>query len=239
MKININYILGSLIIGVCLIIAALIFSSNGSLNLAPIFNKKLTCSRTERYDNPPEFDRALSLIQQRGQENKGNDQITPLVPCIAVIYDDTRDKEGAEGYFIFGSDDIKDNYYPIYIDKSYKEADDYINAILLVHEITHVAQYINEINDKNELTCVKKESKAFLNQYAFIGLLTQEEKLLLRSRVNTSENPQIFSIELGDQFLKESMAYCGEDFSCFSVQMSDHFTDMVESSSYYKEQCSL
>ena len=115
------------------------------------------CTRIERWENKPQYDRALSLIQQRIQESieldKGTDGDTAftnfppdLVNCIFIKEEDIDDKSGIEGYFALDNNEIKNNYFPITVDKDYKEADDIVTALLIAHEMAHIKRYDYLVN---------------------------------------------------------------------------------------------
>ncbi len=157
--------------------------------------KLVTCTRTSRLDNDPQYDRALSFIQQRINENlKRYQQSTmhlfkyfspELVNCIKIKEVQTDNPDDFEGYFVFNGEDIKDDYYPIVVNSKYLKSDDTLIALLLSHEMTHVQQYIDAKNNKANLSCIDKEVEAFLAQHRFfVSVLNSEENNLMLSRIH-------------------------------------------------------
>src|SRR3989344_6440533 len=153
------------------------------------------CTRTERWENKPQYDRALSLIQQRIQESieldKGTDGATAftnfppnLVNCIFIKEEDIDDKSGIEGYFALDSSEIKNNYFPITIDKDYKEADDIVTALLIAHEMAHVQQFLvgTPMSPRNE--CLRAEADAFVTQWMMFGTLSLTDCVMINNFSN-------------------------------------------------------
>ncbi|MBI4039137.1 hypothetical protein HY384_04230 [Candidatus Daviesbacteria bacterium] len=212
---------------------------NGSLA-----DSKYKCTRTERYDNPPEFDRALSLINQRGTEyirkNNITANLTNLTPCVVVKYTDVKNTIGAEGYFIFGDKEANANYLPVYVDNSYKETDDLITALLLKHEITHAYQFIRALNGENDLSCMDKEAEAFLSQSLFISQLNDEELRSLIYRIDNEPNlhPQLQLVSSFNQVSDYATNQCGSDKNCFLDVYIKKIRDMVYANPFYQKQCS-
>ncbi len=206
--------------------------------------KEIKCTRTERYKNPPEFDRALSLINQRALEysSKNNMSHSIITPCIIVKYTNmsTSDTD-AEGYFIFGDKDMNQNYLPIYVDKKYQSTDDLITALLLVHEITHAGQYMDSLNGKNKLSCLDKEVQAFLHQANFIAQLNDEERNSIWYRIlhgsDSNLNPQLYLVKQFSFIETDARKVCKNDSKCFSDQYTEGIKEMVYANQTYQEQC--
>lgn len=164
------------------------------------------CTRTTRLDNKPVYDRALSLIhekyttwEQGGKSNFGTWYFFPsqLVNCVKVVDGNVRNTTEAEGYFVFNDTAIKDNYFPITVDKDYSDADDIINALLLVHEITHVRQYLDSLNNEDQLSCIDKEVEAFDAAYNFYRWQFGETEKTLKLRMQYDEDlhPQLQTLK--------------------------------------------
>lgn len=205
--------------------------------------KKIICTRTTRLENEPQYDRALSLIYQRVFEGIGTKYKyfpAELANCIKIIEEKTDISSDIEGYFILNNENIKHNYYPIVVSSRYQNADDVVIALLLVHEMNHVQQYINTQNGSAPLSCVDNEIESFLAQRDFWPLLNSEERQSLLSRYHSDESlhPQIevlFSM-LGT--LSESK--CDFiDFKCGATYIRNKLKKIITSNSYYKEQCDL
>ncbi len=205
---------------------------------------KYKCTRTERYNNPPEFDRALSLINQRSteyiQKNNITSDLTMITPCVVVKYSDVKNRIGAEGYFIFGGEEANANYLPVYVDNSYKETDDLITALLIKHEITHAYQFIRALNGEEDSSCMDKEVEAFLSQSLFISQLNDEELKSLFYRIDNEAklHPQLQLVNDFTEVSDYSTRKCGDNKDCFLEEYIKKITDMVYSNPYYQKQCS-
>jgi len=232
-----------------------------SLTTTDETTKVVGCTRTTRLENKPVYDRALSLIQEKystwekgGESNKGTFYFFPsqLVNCIKVVEGNVRDTTEAEGYFIFNDTEIKDNYFPITVDKDYSEADDIVNSLLLVHEITHVRQYLDSLNNKQQLSCLDSEVEAFDAGYNFYRWQFGEtgKSINLRIQYDLELNPQLQIIKtISDYFLSSKFVSLTE--LCKGESPSDTCSDritanrrqkikaVVSQDGYYMKQCKL
>lgn len=219
---------------------------------------EIGCNRTSRLENKPAFDRALSLIEERYKmweesgENIGSWYFFPsqLVNCIQIVEEDLNNNSGLEGYFIFNGEDIKNNYFPIVVDKGYKYSDESVNSLLLVHEITHVHQYLNSLNNNDELSCIDKEVDAFYAQFKFYGIQFSESRKSIDLRIENDEDlhPQLQMISeiknLLFETFKEFRDYClygdgKNDKNCVDDYRKKEIKDMLLKNDYYKEQCKI
>lgn len=174
------------------------FSKIPNTESQPVNKEKpnsISCTRTTRLDNLPQYDRALSLIQQRLVVNlrkfKYNNRAIftsfppELTNCIKVVEEESTQLNDFEGYFKFNGSDIKSDYYPIVVNSKYVESDDVLIALLLTHEITHVQQYLDSINNIKSFSCVDGEVEAFLASRRFyITGLNDEENRSVRNRID-------------------------------------------------------
>lgn len=155
----------------------------------------LGCTRKTRLDNLPQYDRALSLIQQRLIVNqkrfKYNNRalftlfLPELTNCIKVVEKPFLKKDDFEGYFTFNGKDIKNNYYPIVVNSKYEQADDVLITLLLAHEMTHVQQYIDSVNRIKTYSCLDSEVDAFMaSRQFYISGLNNEEMNAVSLRIN-------------------------------------------------------
>ncbi len=159
------------------------------------YTNNVGCTRTTRLDNKPQYDRALSLIQQRIEEhNNGykskDDQsyfkyFTPeLVNCVKIIDEDPEKRDDFEGYFVLNSKEIKPDYYPIIVNSKYLESDDIGIVLLLSHELTHVQQYIDANNNKKKISCLDNEANAFMaTRIFYIYGLNFQETAIVEDRI--------------------------------------------------------
>lgn len=207
--------------------------------------KRYFCDRNQRYDNPPEFDRVLSLIDQRIREKGTHKEqdFLKIIPCISVKYADIKSIGGnAEGYFLFGGPGISYNYLPVYVDNSYHEVDDLVTAFLLVHEMTHAYQYTLSLNNANKFDCYKKEEQAFSNQMAFLGYLNKEEFTALYARASFPQDKQsqIQLIRYFFQYHSDAINYCSstqDNESCISEFDNNQISLMVRQNPVYQKLC--
>lgn len=224
---------------------------------------RLICDRTTRLENEPSIDRALSLISERMEYSGGKDPFPPqLINCIKVEIKNIKNETGAEGYFDGSNEDIKSNYFPIVIDDwGNFFADDLSTALLLVHEITHVQQYIDRYNfgvdpayadsplkilsKMTKSKCLDNEVFAYKNQLFFTLKLKEEEQKSLNYRVMADEHP-IPQIELlgSLQSAFQDFSYadsCEEKFDvdCVDRSINIKIYDALRDSGVYDEQCSV
>lgn len=227
-----------------------ISETNDVVEIAETFSP--ICTRTERFANKPQYDRALSLIRQRIEESidldKGTDDATAfdrfppeLVNCIYVKEEDIDNGSGVEGYFTINDTEIKNNYFPITVDKDYKESDDIVTALLLAHEMTHVQQYLDgtPINSRNE--CLRSEADAFVTQWMLFGNLSIEEMVSVNARIEKNDflHPQLSMIanirELSQKYALPACGFMSRDCSreVLKVQMFKVLFD----DEFYRKQC--
>jgi hypothetical protein len=224
----------------------------------------LICNRTTRLENDTNIDRALSLIYERLTEYGEDDSFFPpqLINCMKVEVKNIKNETGAEGYFDENSEYIKSNYFPIVIDDwGNFFADDLSTALLLVHEITHVQQYIDrynfgvdpEISDTlvgqyaSKMTkskCLDNEVFAYKNQLKFTLKLKDEEKKSIDYRILADENlhPQLEILK----YLKDSLADLSirnscetYDTDCINRQIHIKIYNLLRDSGKYNEQCNV
>lgn len=186
---------------------------NPKINVKKENNNLIGCTRKSRLDNLPQYDRALSLIQQRLIVNlkrfKYNNRAIftyfppELTNCIKVIEETPDKSNNFEGYFKFNGNDIKHDYYPIIVNSKYVESDDALIALLLTHEMTHVQQYIDSVNKIKTFSCIDGEVNAFLAEERFyISGLNDEENRSVLTRINEAlDNKETgFSLEYPNPF---------------------------------------
>lgn len=164
--------------------------------------KIISCTRTTRLENKPVYDRALSFIGEKyslwdkeylnGEESYSYFP-SQLVNCIKINEGNLRNTTGGEGYFIFNGDEIKENYFPITVDQDYSYNDEAVNALLLIHEITHVQQYIDSFNKGIKLSCLDMEVDAFYTQLRFYSFQFPETRKSMDLRIQNDKdlNPQL------------------------------------------------
>lgn len=217
--------------------------------------KTISCTRTTRLENKPAYDRALSLIQERVVQQYTGQKFdyfpSELTNCIKIEEQKSENMSGLEGYFIFNDEKIKDNYYPIVVSSSYIFVDDITTALLLSHEITHVQQYIDSLNKKNELSCVEKEVNAFMSQMGLYLELNSEENSSVYYRLKNDNHlhPQIKMIDnmiqagkKGNCFSKSNTKdqnYFSNVLECQDKYMRQGLREIISKDEDYKKQCNL
>jgi len=214
--------------------------------------KTVSCTRTTRLENEPQYDRALSLIQQRVDENnkwwdKYGEKIdnrfryfsSELVNCIKITEESIKESTGIEGYFTFNSKDIKKDYYPITVSSDYHFADDVETALLLSHEMTHVQQYIDTLNGKNALSCIDSEINAFTSQLDFYPILNSEEGSSIYYRIQNDENLHSQLQILNAMMTINRNSDCRFDKDCLDKNLTSKLRKMLIDDSYYQKQCGI
>lgn len=209
-------------------------------------NKTLICERKIPYKMEPEFERALSLLNQRSKSISLHGYDT-ILNCIDIQYGDLQEIE-AEGVFLFDNNSTKDDL-KIIVDKRYKSYDDILTMLLLSHEIVHASQFLH----KSTLDCYEKEIQAFTIQIQTFPLLNSEEIESVYYRVNN--NPEKNSAYLGLHYLftinTNANKICGGPMSqvdvdsmkyskfndCFFGNRDKMISEMVRNSSGYQKQC--
>lgn len=215
------------------------------------------CTRNTRLENAPQYDRALSLIQQRIDDNeKWCDKYcetedyemklrfhhfpASLTNCIKII--EEKIDGGTEGYFTFHSENIKPNFFPITIDKSYKFADDTLTALLITHEMTHVQQYLDSLKGNDLLSCRDKEVEAFISQIDFYPNLSNEEINSVRLKMNEEKedkHPQVAMLKAMIEINRDGTCPLFADDECSQKHLRNELFKLITDESIYRHQCKL
>lgn len=249
------------VIGGLILIAVLYFSSkpNNNLPITQEAKQETTpakCTRTTPYPKLPEFERALSLINQRVSQYYTNPQDKGFGNCLNIQYSDLkRFGDNAEGIFVLDRSVSSPNNLMIYVDNSYRNNDDVLTAILLVHEITHVGQYYDYlVNDKSLKPCMEQEIEAFQTQFEFLKTLNEEERNSIFGRLNIwtmgsyiasdpnkqLTNPALINLsQMVAIFLNAAKYRCKMEPTCTLNLTAQGIRDMVEKSPEYKKQCNM
>ena len=225
------------------------------------------CSRSDPYKNSPEFERGLSLLYQRieenpkapyvsAQERQTMDLILKIRNCLNIQYGETN--KNTEGYFIFDQDSKTDNL-KIFVSKKNSGYDDALTALLLTHEVTHAAQFVNQKINGVEISCIDKEVEAIKMELQLIRFFNDEEQRSLGSRVNSEEEQERMGYSREDSSLTgirelfeinvNTGSECSDisgnsDFSkqlkedCVDRSKTKYIKKLVMENPYYQEQCS-
>ncbi len=195
--------------------------------------KPITCIRNTGYDMPEEFKRALSLIAQRSiQADTARSRIwgsfvSDAENCLNIQYAKSSDNiSDAEGMFVFAPSQSMEKF-DIIVSPKYKAKDDLLTAILLIHEIVHVRDFINDQNSGGSTGCFETEANAFSTQNYFASILNQEEMDSINSRVLTRTSDEA-----------QQILYV---FSSIPKFKGDNYNEkalnFVKASPAYQEQC--
>ncbi|RJQ35784.1 hypothetical protein C4559_06435 [Candidatus Microgenomates bacterium] len=214
-------------------------SSNDSKmidNTSLITNENINeCSRKTPYEMTPEFIRALSIIDQRA----GMDNWNSFKNCLNIQYKNLKVKyPNTEGVFLFDKSVSAPNSLQIYVDTTYQNYDDYLTAVLLIHEITHADQFYHN----SSKSCIEKEVSAFFNELALFLKLNEEERNSLFSRMRKPNAiPPVQSLDNLTDFLIPSSKFCqrqtGLNNECWRNKTHELIRNMVTNSIYYQQQC--
>lgn len=212
------------------------------------------CSRSYPYEIPSEFDRALNLIAQRLQVEQHSDSYYGYAynfrNCLDIQYSDILNNDkGAEGVFLQGNSSLQD--LKILVKPEYKSYDDLTIATLLIHELTHVGQFVSEQETDKKLDCYSKEAEAFTTQSILLSQLNNEERRSIYARIkdNLNINPAFPIILLLDEKTGESYNACSklkiennltqEQFNeCVWTGTKNQLELEVKQNTYYQNQCS-
>jgi hypothetical protein len=205
-------------------------------SISPTQKPVILCSRNSPYKLNPEFERGISLLYQRIEENPKapyvSDQekqtmsvLKQIRNCLDVKYknptptnlvdkyypESTKKLEdNTEGYFVFDPNSTIDDL-KIYVDNRYQEYDDALTALLLAHEVTHAVQLVDyKVNNKS-ISCVEKEVNALKMELQLVRFFNDEEKQSLSARVDADEK-RVIKTNVDSLSLKENSAYTNIKF---------------------------
>lgn len=212
------------------------------------------CNRANPYILPNEFTRSLDLISQRlGIDEYAQGTLYQTAfnfrNCINVRYAETANEiVGAEGMFLLTDPTLQN--LEIIVDPRYKEYDDITISTLLIHEVTHAGQYINDIINGTEKECYDAEAEAFTAQAYFLNQLNKEEYRSVNTRVidDITANPQFETLvqisEIQSQVydscinLKANGIMTDDQFnSCYWDGTKNKIREFIVSEGIYEDQC--
>lgn len=214
----------------------------------------VTCHRMQPYSIEDEFGRSLNHIAQRLSITDNSNTYLSLAfqnrNCININYDEGRNVIGnAEGVFIENDPTIQN--LSIMLSPDYATLDDLSLSLILIHEMSHVGQYINSINTKTEVDCFDNEAEAFMTQAIYYNSFNSEERrsIYARLRDNIELNPSIPIILLFEEHGAEVHKSCSlikttnlltdEQFNqCYWDGLRNKILNDIKSSEYYIQQCS-
>lgn len=222
------------------------------ISFLDITKSTIRCNRSQAYEIPREFTRALDLIAQRldieNIYNPNYGEAFNFRNCLNIQYSDDASEYDFEGAFLTNSED--DNLQ-ILLSPSYKSYDDLSIATILIHELTHVGHELNwRQGTHDKLSCFKEEAEAFTMQSLFLNQLNDEELRSIYARISedAERNPAL-SILLGVQektnnaiivcsYLREDESLPEQEFNqCIWDETSKLLEEEIRKSDVYKEQC--
>lgn len=210
-------------------------SESQQITTNPAVSQVSACTRTVSYEMPPEFGRAISIIKQKMTSD--DSFLNKFENCLNVQYDQLKNQnEGPEGVFMFDRAVSSPDSLKILVDNSYKNEDDYMTAVLLVHEITHAKQFY----EGSDLSCVDKEVHAFWNEFLLLTNLNSGEKKSITARMYNPISLASLPIKALDNLIetiKVADAKCRGNKSCTQSESAELLKKQIESSPYYQEQC--
>lgn len=149
--------------------------------------------------------------------------------CIQMNYMSSKEEDDdLQAYFTFSKTSTPQEL-KILVSNKFKTQDDLLVAILLSHELHHVASYILGYppikieQDLAERKCFVNETAAFIRQLAFLNMLNNEEVSSLKHRLNDLSSSGI------------------KDLSSFLIitegKKREEIQKMIEEDQYYQAQC--
>jgi|GEM_PF-2247207 len=241
----------SILLIVCWLLSILLY---GLLVLRNIYEEAVSCNRPQSYAIDAEFERSLNHIAQRLNITDSLDSYLALAfqnrNCIDIQYDDTSLIVGtAEGVFIENDPTIQN--LKVLLSPKYKSLDDLSLSLVLVHELSHVGQYIDSINNKKEIDCFENEGEAFITQALYFSQLNDEERrsIYARLRDNLDLNSSFPIVLLFEEYNNEVYQSCSlirnsnlltdtQFNECYWEGFRNKILNDIKSSSYYIDQCS-
>lgn len=241
----------SVLLMLCWILSILFYFG---LKIRDTTNEILVCNKPQPYSMNSEFDRALNHIAQRMDiTDKTGTYLSVAFQnrnCINIQYDNENAVIGsAEGVFIENDPTIQN--LQILLSPTYQSLDDLSLSLVLVHELSHVGQYIDGINTDNENSCFDNEAEAFMTQAIYFNQLNEEERRSIYSRLrdNIELNPSFPIVllfeEHGSQVytscsaLKTTNLLTDEQFNnCYWEGLRNKILSDIKGSDYYIKQCS-
>lgn len=216
------------------------------------------CYRAKPYNNLPEFNRVISIIIQRFEQNAvtyGVAKADPFIEalksvnnCLDIRYADLT-KENADGFFLFDPNSSV-NDLKIIVDNSYINYDDLLTATLLIHELQHAEEFVNFKTTGFENTCVDKEINAFMREAILLGSFNLEEKKSISQRIanNPNANSAYRSLAyLTGDLSKNALKRCNinpyssslkdQEAVCYLREQQNLLREMITNNVFYQKQC--
>ncbi len=201
------------------------------------------CLRDKPYDNPPEFSRVLSLIQQRLDKDMSSKGMRlydfSFFNCLNIQYSDLSE---VEGMFLFDPNHSSLEKLDILVKNSYKENDDLLTAFLLSHEVYHAMNYLKKVNYGDKISCIDDEVDAFAFQLIFTQVLNTQEQQSISQRIYAGYYQSVVPLKMiSDLWIIKNNAdrYCGNNNDCYIKKLTTDIKSTITSNPYYQKQCGL
>jgi hypothetical protein len=244
------YRLTALLLGFCWVLGTAGVIIINSQNCVNCNSSTASCTKSTPYPRAPEFERAISLIEQRWQQRGGSFYVQPGIKnCLDIQYKDLSGLD-TEGYFVFDPSSTV-NDLKIYVDNSYQNNDDLLTAVLLAHEIQHANQFFQFKTYGQQQSCFDQEVDAFTQETTFIDTLNDQEKNSILARLNSrSEGMLVQTVRLF-QVISDSELTCGSLYvpssalgsinagytTCVQTDLKAKIAKLVTSDPGYQQQC--
>jgi len=210
------------------------------------------CQRATPYVLAPEINRALDLITQRLDiENNPGPYYARAFDyrnCLDIQYSDIATEMDLEGGFAI---DSPTESLQIVLNPQYKTYDDLSIATILIHELTHVGQELQQRETGEKLECYGQEADAFTAQSIFLNQLHEEERrsIFARLREDVDLNPALGIVLSVEEKTQESVNACTQLKEANSLTETQYnecvwtgtrnkMEEEVKNSETYQQQCS-
>lgn len=189
------------------------------------------CTRSEPYNMPDEFNRAINLIIQRfkgsirEEDQEFGNNFSEIINCLDIQYAKTDlEMSSAEGLFLFKDDSPRD-HLAVLISPQYKYNDDLTTSLILVHELYHALLRFR--SEDILYSYYDNETYANTISYTYYFLLTPDEQNYLLSKYVPGNSDEIAKyIDTNKKILNLP----GND-------LAKKFKDYVENNQIYMNNC--
>lgn len=219
----------------------------------------LGCTQKQQYSTVPEFNQALNRIVQTKNHVKAeffveiNGRLQgvdtskywqAIADCVDIQYEDLETSfPNAEGLVYFNKQEANKSYLPIYVSRELKKTDELMLSILLVHEMQHAIDYVNEL----ESSCYDNEINALSITWEFIYFLNEaDQKTILDELYLHTNNPQLALLQSTASDYQKTKQTCNIDKKtrdeteksfCTINRMRDNLENTVKKNSFYQKWC--
>ena len=262
-----SYFFTALIILIIYIIFTTVFEDMVKSRLIKWSNaskkENFICSRKERIESVVGFEEALNIIERETLIHPELGELDKVIPCIHIKRADLRSGTGNLATTSFDSNNIQENFYPIYIDINFDNSDPEVTAALLFHPL--YLAYSQALNKKasegSKVSCMQRLVNATYFQSRYISsrkeLFDKIDKFRLEQLLNVlgdknyEPSPQevnIINLSLLVARMADAYDNCGEipenkeadidEYAmCLEKSLYDIIEDFVYSNKHYREFC--